>query len=203
MKNISQLILLSMILIGLVACSSSEDKAQTRLTEIEQQITLGQATNAEENYRQLISDYPETRGALKAQEQLELLLQKKQKIEMQQAYEAIKSIPRVVSGYKSIYRQWPQSIKELDDGDYFFDSSYMAETIPQGFKAYLALTADENGFILWSLPDDSPASYRLTDNGGKVIRGEKQTLLAEINNNYRIEAQQGGLIILLPKTAVQ
>ena len=66
MKNISQLILLSMILIGLVACSSSEDKAQTRLTEIEQQITLGQATNAEENYRQLISDYPETRGALKS-----------------------------------------------------------------------------------------------------------------------------------------
>lgn len=201
MKNTFLLIIISTLLIGLIACSSSEDKAQIRFNEIEQQGQAGQTAETQANYRQLIRDYPATKGAIKAQQRLSLLLEKKLATEMQQAYVAIKSIPRIISGYKSVYRHWPQSIKDFDDGDYFFDSSYMLETIPQGFTAYLALTADEGGFILWSLPEGSDSSYRMTDNGKKVLREQKATLLAEIDRNYRIEADHGALIVLLPKTA--
>ena len=199
MKDWLRLIVIATLTFGLIACSSSEEKAQTKFSEINQQEQAEPNPETESKYRQLIADFPGTRGALNAQEQLAQLHQKKSSAEKHHAYEAIKSIPRVVQGYKSFYRHWPQSMLDFDNGDYFFDSNYLVESVAKGFTAYLALTADRSGFQLWSLPESSAYSYRLTEDGKNVIETEKAQMLAEIEKNYQVEAQKGALVFLVPK----
>ncbi len=131
-------------------------------------------------------------------EQTSIRLQQKSRDEKLHAYDAMKSLPRVVQGYKSVYRHWPQSIRDFDNGDYFFDSDYMAESINKGFIVYLALTANDPGYKLWSLPERSEYGYQLAENGRNLAKSNKAQLLAEIERDYHIEAQKGALIFLLP-----
>jgi hypothetical protein len=131
-------------------------------------------------------------------EQTNELATKNPAAEKLNAYDAVKSLPRVVQGYKSIYRHWPRSIRDFDNGDYFFDSDYMAESINNGFIVYLALTENDPGFELWSLPERSEYGYQLAENGRNLAKSNKAQLLAEIERDYRIEAQKGALIFLLP-----
>ena len=199
MKDWLRLIVIAILTFGLFACSSSEEKAQTKFSEINQQEQAEPNTETESKYRQLIADFPGTRAALNAQEQLAQLHQQKSSAEKQHAYAAIKSIPRVVQGYKSFYHHWPQSMLDFDNGDYFFDSNYLVESVAKGFTAYLALTDADPGFRLWSLPESSAYSYRLTEDGKNLIETEKNQMLAEIEENYQVEAQKGALVFLVPK----
>jgi hypothetical protein len=116
-----------------------------------------------------------------------------------QAYEAVKTIPRVLQGYKSIYHHWPRSIKDFDNGEFFFDSGYLADSISKGFTVYLALTDDVSGFKIWSFPERSKSAYQLAADGVSLIETDAAEMRSELDSGYRIEAQKGELFFLLAK----
>ncbi len=125
--------------------------------------------------------------------------QESSQTDKQEAFEAIKSLPRVVQGYKAFYRHWPQSLQDFDNGEYFFDSDYMAESVTEGFTVYLALTKDAAGFKLWVLPEHSTLGYHLTEDGKNLNEIKADLLLAEIDSHYLKVVQKGKLIFLTVK----
>ena len=203
MKKIFRLLIITVITLNLVACGNREDKAQNQFEEIHKQEQTSSLENSEKQYQQLITEYPGTKGALKAEEQVEYLLQRRTIEQKQHAYDAIKSIPRVVFGFKSFNHCWPKSVADFDNNDFFFDSNYMADSVPTGYTAYLALTNEKPGYKVWSLSEQTDQSYRLHNNGKKVIETQKTQMMAEIEANYQIETQKGSLIFMVPKTVIQ
>ena len=125
--------------------------------------------------------------------------QESSKAEKLEAFEAIKSLPRVVQGYKAFYRHWPQSMQDFDNGEYFFDSDYMAESVTKGFTAYLALTNDPTGYKLWVLPERSSLGYQLSEDGRNLNEINADLLRSEINRNDFKQVQKGQLIFLTAK----
>lgn len=198
MKSTFQLLVVVLLSVCLLACSSSEEKAESIFAEIEQNST--QSDSAEVKYQQLITDYPDTEAAQKAEQQLELILEQRARTEKKEVFKAVESISRVVTGYKSLFQTWPDSIKDFDNGDYFFDSAYMAESVSEGVQVYLALTADETGYRLWALPEAKTSSYRLAGNGLKLVETDRAEVLDNIAANYTTEIQKGALTFLTPKT---
>ncbi|HEY5672532.1 MAG TPA: hypothetical protein VIR78_02385 [Malonomonas sp.] len=126
-------------------------------------------------------------------------IQQKTIAEKQLAFAAIKSLPRVIEGYKSFYRRWPQSMQDFDNGEYFFDTDYQAESIAKGFTVYLALTNDETGYKLWVLPENAKSGYLLTEDGKSLTELSTELLLSQIDSSYRQEAKKGALIFLTTK----
>lgn len=188
----------SLLVASLLACSSNEDQAQAKYAAALQLEQAGDMA-AEDLYRQLLAEYPATSAAEQAQVRLTGLVKNRQKALQQDAFASLTSVQRVVEGYRSVAHRWPNSIKDLDGNDYFFDSDYMSASVSEGFTVYLALTG-EAGYRLWSLPNGSSVAFRLDDKGRTLIGVDRAETLAELAAGYSVEAEKGALIFLVPRT---
>lgn len=197
-KHLAYALLAVALITVLGACSSSEEKAQLKYDEAAR-IEQSSTSDAEVLYRQVLADYPATPAAQLAQAQLTALQEKRQLTIKQAAFAALDSVQKVVEGYRSMAHRWPQSIKDFDEGDYFFDSAYMAESVSNGFTVYLALVG-EAGYRLWSLPNEGDAAFRLDDKGRALVGVDRAELLVDISSAYRVEAEKGALVFLVPRS---
>lgn len=195
-------LIIGLLVAGLLACSSSEDKAQASFAQASAAEQSGKLAEAEAQYRQLLSEFPETPAAQQAREQLaglERLRQIQQQTERQAASAAVKSIRRVVESYHSVYHQWPKSIKDFDDGKYLFDSDYMAESVSEGFNVYLALGGEGAGYRLWNFPVAAEYGFLQNGEGKTPVEVKRGEALAEIEAEYLVEAKKGTVTFLQPR----
>lgn len=202
LRRLFSYLLILTLCAGLWACSSSEDKAQARFDQANAVEQSGKLAEAEAQYRQLLSEFPKTPAAGQARKQLarlEKLRQEQRQTERQAASTAVKSIRRVVESYHSVYHLWPKSIKDFDEGDYLFDSDYMAESVSDGFHVYLALGGEGAGYQLWNFPVAAENGYLQNGEGEAPVVVSRGEALAEIEAEYLVEAKKGALIFLQPK----
>lgn len=55
----------------------------------------------------------------------------------------------VLSGYRAYRGQAPEKLTDLDQGDYMFDSQYLADIVPTDSLLYLELTPELDSARLW------------------------------------------------------
>ena len=55
----------------------------------------------------------------------------------------------VLDGYQAFSGKLPATLKDLDSGDYMFDSAYLAEILPEGADVYLVLSAEKSTTRIW------------------------------------------------------
>jgi len=66
-----------------------------------------------------------------------------------QAGKIFDRVNSVLSGYQAYRGQAPQKLTDLDQGDYMFDSQYLADMVPDGSQLYLELSPELASSRLW------------------------------------------------------
>ncbi|RMH95210.1 MAG: hypothetical protein D6681_13270 [Calditrichaeota bacterium] len=155
MRGVTVTLIAALLLVALAACSNPEDEAGVRFNEARQAQRAGRPDRALTLFRQILADYPHTHVADTVRSELPELQRRVAEHEKElrrKARQAITSIIRVMDGYRSLYGHPPKAVDELDNSNYFFDSSYMAESVPENFQVFLALGAQGNEYLVWSFP---------------------------------------------------
>lgn len=185
------------LLVSVFVGCSREDKAQRQFDEAYRLEQGGSVADAELSYRQLLTQYPDTPAARKAEQRLAQLLKQRQLAIIQSGFAALDSVHKVVLGYRSMFNRWPKSSQDFDTGEYFFDSDYMAESVPEGYRVSLVLTDNADGYRLWSFPAEGDVGFQLTATGRSVVEVNKAETLAAIEADYQLETQKGALSIFI------
>ncbi len=196
MKTITRwgicLVMLCAVVIS--GCSSPEEKAQAeyqRIVAIEKSGDLDQAMSL---YEALAKKYPETpagRLASKARVRVVALKQTQQLLAMQKHAERLRM---VLTGYQAMYGRFPASVHDLDNGEYFFDSQYLAEAVPADGKIYMLL-AGKGGTQFWLLQKGFDSGY-LAGMEGRLQPMEPGKVEAVVAADYRVKETIGNLVIL-------
>lgn len=183
-----------LLAVGLSGCSSPEEKAQA---DYQQAVTIEKAGDLDQAlslYETLAKKYPETKAgrlASKARVRIVALKQTRQHLVMEKHAERLRM---VLSGYQSMYGRFPASVHDLDQGEYFFDSKYLAETVPADGKIYLLL-AGKDGTRFWLLQQGVDSGYVAGMEGTMqpLAPAELEKVVAE---NYRVIENIGNLVIV-------
>jgi hypothetical protein len=98
----------------------------------------------------------------------------------------------VLSGYRAYRGQAPGKLADLDQGDYMFDSQYLADIVPADSLLYLELTPELDGTRLWleTSGEARVASRYLT---GTQIETLDKTELQKIKSSWQTLASVGRL----------
>lgn len=187
-------LLLSLVLSG---CSSSEEKAQAEYQRIEAIEKAGDLDQALALYDALVKKYPDTKaGRLAGKARVRVLTLKKSQryLAMQKHVERLRM---ALAGYESMYGRFPSRVQDLDDGSYFFDSQYLAETVPADGKIYILLAGGE-GTRFWLTQQGDDAGYEAGMQGRLQIVSPAE-VDAQIDKEYRLVEDMGNLIIVAPK----
>ena len=192
------IVLLGCVVVGLLVYPSTKEKS---LSAYEEAVAIERTADSERAmtlYDKIIADYPGTEGAALAE---------KGKLRIDDAREqALKKAMRdqvarlllALNGYQSMFGKFPASISDLDDGEYFFDSDYLSEMIPQPYTTYLALSADDPPRI-WPLHADKDSVYASIDQEGTLQQMSKSDALQEIEAGYTEVARKGQMVFLQSK----
>ncbi|PLX80250.1 MAG: hypothetical protein C0616_08695 [Desulfuromonas sp.] len=180
------------ITIYFVAHSYRESTALTRLHEAESGIRGGDFHAAREQLREIVSHYGETEAAPKAAEHLEAL---QVRMELVEARKALESLQRVMDGYQAMFGIYPASVAELDSGEYFFDSLYLAETLPEDYQVYLALLGQQ-GYQGFAIKQGGAFGFSLGSGRDGLVRQQKTELLTTIDREYVEVDRQSQLVFL-------
>jgi len=194
LKNYALGLILLLAVVSMTACSSTEDKAQTGYSQAVQVEKSGDLVKAESLYRQIVADFPATSGATRANERLVAIEQRRVAEQRTRSLTALSSVRRVIEGYEGMFDRFPASIEELDGGDYFFDSGYLAESVPENYEVYLALGIDPEGYRLWSFPQAAVSGYLLNGKNGqpqKIVKTQ-----AGLDSDYQQVLRKGRLTVL-------
>lgn len=197
-KDISIFIVLT-LLVGLTGCSNSEEKAKEKFDAAYRTEQAGRIDNAKTFNQGLLDNSPGTTPAQQAHEQLAKIQKKNEGVLRQAVHAETESIRNVVEAYHSVYRRWPQSIKDFDDGEYLFDSDYMSESLGDNFSIYLAMSSQGSGYRFWSFPQEEKIAFRYESDRRTHTTVPKEDALAEIENSYSVEERKGSLTFLIPR----
>ena len=104
---------------------------------------------------------------------------------------------KVIDGYKAMFNRMPKKARDFDNATFFFDTDYMAETVPSGATVYLAL-GHGGAYRLWSFPGEGADGYLLDGKTGAFDKVARATAMEEISVQYIEEKRKGGLIFLQP-----
>jgi len=155
MRVVGCVAIAGLVLLAVVGCSNPEDKAAPYLQKAEQAEKSGQTEMALELYRRVVSAYPRTTAAEQARSKiprLQKFLAVRKDRELAAARKILDRIRRIVDGYRAMYHRFPKSVADIDDGQFFFDSGYMADAVPEGYLVFLALGETPGGFRVWAFP---------------------------------------------------
>jgi hypothetical protein len=207
---LSKFLLLCILCLALTACGRTEKKAQLLFDQAAQTEQAGDSTGAITQYQQLLSTYPKSKAAEQAQAaiarlQAQIEAEKQAALAAEAArtfknlsYKAIDSIVKVIDGYKAMFNRLPRKSKDFDNSMFFFDRTYLAETVPADFTVYLALnTAD--AYRLYSLKGEGDDCYRLEGKGQVFTKLGRSEALQEIAMQFVEEGRLGRLVFLKGK----
>lgn len=192
------IILVVFVVAGLMLYTGPEEKSEMAY---KQALAVERTTGGDQAvilYDQIIADYPDTEGAaLAAKGKVRIVSQRDQalKKEMQ---DQIGRILLVLNGYQSMMGRLPASIADLDEGEYFFDSDYLAEVVPEGYTTYLVLSADAPPRI-WPISADKEDVFVSIDRNGSLQKMSKVDALQEITDAYTEVTKKGQMVFLQVK----
>lgn len=182
-----------LVVVGyLVTTSYRENVALTQLQAAESSMRGGDNVRASEQLEVIVLHYGETKASLKAADHLQTL---QDRIELAEARKAVESLQRVMDGYQAMFGIYPASVADLDSGEYFFDSGYLAETLPDNYEVYLALLG-QDGYQGFAIKQDGDFGFLLSSGSEKVVRQERTELLAMIERGY-VEAERQRQLVFL------
>ena len=192
------IVLVVFVVAGLMLYTGPEEKAQTAYDKafiVEKGADGDQAMTL---YNQIIADYPDTEAAaLAAKGKVRIVSQRDQALK-KAMQDQIGRILLVLNGYQSMMGRLPASIADLDEGDYFFDSDYLAEVVPEGYTTYLVLSADAPPRI-WPISADKEDVFVSIDRNGSLQKMSKVDALQEIADGYTEVTKKGQMVFLQVK----
>lgn len=205
-----KILLIVVFSLSLLACGRTEKKAQVLFDQGAQIEQSGDRNAAISQYQQILSTYPKSKAAELAQAAI-VRLQAQIEVEKQaalaaeaartfkdQSYKAIDSIVKVIDGYRAMFNRMPRKSKDFDNPMFFFDRTYLSETVPADFTVYLVLnTADD--YLLYSLKGEGDDCYRLQGKGQVFTKIGRSDVLQEIAMQFVEESRLGRLVFLQPK----
>lgn len=198
-----KIIVFCLLFLAIAACGQSEKKAQAIFDQAVQAEQRGALADAVVHYQQVLAEFPKTNVAGQAllalqqiKERQEAERKKEQEREFRKAsYQAVDSIVKVIDGYKAMFNRPPHKARDFDDDTFFFDTAYMAETVPPGYTVYLAL--GRNGaYRLWSFPGGDADVYVLDAKTGAFDKVGRGQAMEEITARFVEEKRKGGLVFL-------
>lgn len=200
-----QLLLLVSLCLTLLACGQSEKKAQGLYDQAAQLEQSGDRPGAVAQFQLLLTTYPKSQVAPQAQAAL-ARLQQALEAERQAAlartvkeasYQAVDSIVKVIDGYKAMFNRLPRKARDFDNAAFFFDTAYMAGTVPAGYTVYLALGGG-GAYRIWSLKGEGDAGFVLDGKTGFFTEVARAQALEEMATRHVEEKRSGGLVFLQP-----
>lgn len=191
------IVLVGCVVVGLLIYPSSKEKS---LTAYEEAAAVERSADTEQAmalYNRIISDYPETEGAVLAEKGKMRIFEAREQELKKEMQDQVGRILLVLNGYQSMFGKLPESTSDLDDGKYFFDSDYLAEVVPEGYTTYLALS--DTSPRIWPVRADKDTVYASTDKNGSLQGMSKSDALQQIEAGYAETARKGEMVFLQAK----
>lgn len=195
MQRILIYFVIMLICAGLSACGQREESAREPSGQAKAVATSPDPADGADPQRPPAEEISSARAA----EQPQAETRRQRKAQQKAALAAVESIQNVVESYQLVYHRWPQSIRDIDDGDYLFDSDYMADSVAAGYEVYLAWTVGETGYRLWIFPEGEDFGFLQAGKGQALVGLSRERAMAEIEEVYAVEQAKGGLTFLLPR----
>lgn len=191
------LVVLGMAGMVLNGCSNPEEKAAK--DRLEQALALEQQKNLPEARKllgELARKYPQTKAAGQGVAAQQRIIQQMDSIQRELS-KTLESMVLVLAGYQSVTGKPLTDLGELDSGAYMFDSSYLAEAVPEGVEAYILLKKD-GGFHLWAYRAEYKMGMQRDSirRGGKPFAGEE--MVQKLRSDYTTQKVAGKLNVLSP-----
>lgn len=181
----------------LVGCSDFDEmKGNRMLLQVENLMEQGHELQAEKALADLIKKYPATQAGKKASKRLAQLVRQREIRQREPFAKVLDSYQQVLNGYFSMYAEYPRSIARLDESDYFFDSTYLEEITPEGYRVYLWLESNGNGYQVWCVTDNLQRGYSIKPRSQQVEPFDRDETLAGIAERFQSVASGRKLIAL-------
>ncbi|ALC15420.1 hypothetical protein DSOUD_0632 [Desulfuromonas soudanensis] len=166
------------VLLLLLAACSSEPKAVKALEQAEAVAAAGNLAGAIPLYEAVVADYPKSKAAVKAETGLRAirLTLAREKGELT---EALGSVRDVLEGFASMYGDYPKSLADLDNGEYFFDGSYLAGVVPGDARVYL-LFAEAPPYRVWAFKNGREEGLSLDASAAETRSAVRSEALAAL-----------------------
>ena len=198
-KSFSEIIMvmLAAIALSLAGCGDSDEtKGERLLGQAEVLMQQNNELQAEQVLNDLIAKYPETKSAEVANKHLKRIQQQRELRENAGLVKIIDSYQKVFDGYYALYAEYPRSVAALDQSDYFFDSAYLREITPEGYKTYLKLKSDGSDYRVWCVALEQGRGIAVEAQDRKLIPFEYAETLEKIKADFQAVAWDDKLVAL-------
>lgn len=196
--SICLVMVLSLLLAG---CSDFDEmKSKRQLSKVESLLQEGKEAQAEEAINVLIARYPGTQSADDARRHLHRLRVQRDLRERQVFGKILDSYQQVLNGYRALYDKFPPSLAALDASGYFFDSAYLEEITPDGYRVYLFLQEDGSGYRAWCVAKEGAKGYAIDAQARSITPFAREDILKKIKARFQEIDWTGKLVALQPRS---
>lgn len=190
-------LLAGFVLLCLGGCSDFEEmKGQRMMLQVEALMEQGAEKQAEEKLTELIALYPGSQAGKRAVRQLAIVQRNREQRELREFTKILDSYQQVLKGYRALYAEYPSSLSVLDESDYFFDSVYLDDITPAGYRVYLWLNVDGSGYRVWCVADDNERGYTVGTAQNHLVTFERDNALQKIKSGFQAVAVSEKLTLL-------
>jgi len=194
---ILSVLVVSMLL--LAGCSDFDEmKSQRQLMQAETLMQQGQEDEAVQVLTNLLARYSSTQASDVARRHLLRIKKQRERREMMAFAKVLDSYQQVLNGYKSLYAEYPHSVDVLDESGYFFDSLYLADVTPEGYRVYLWLKDDGSGFKAWSTFEGKERGYVVSSESRVLTPFDRDVTLDGLKARFSAASWDSRLVILQP-----
>jgi hypothetical protein len=178
-------------------CSDFDEmKSQRQLIQAERLLEQGDELNAEQALSELIAKYPNTQAGDVAIKHLSRIVKQRERRERMAFAKILDSYRQVLDGYRALYAEYPKSASDLDQSDYFFDTSYLDQVTPEGYQVFLWLKSDGSGYRVWCIAPDKERGYAVEALNRNLEPFNRDEMLDTINMRYQSVELSGKLVAL-------
>lgn len=193
----SVLVVLAACTLLLGGCSDFDEmKGKRLLSQAQSLIQQGDESQAEQVLADLVARYPETQSGMTASRLISQINQQRTLREREVFAKILASYQQVLSGFHTLYAEYPRSLSALDQSDYFFNSAYLEEILPDGYQAYLWLKSDGSGYRIWCVARDNERGYATESKSLKLVPFERDEILNKIAIRFQSNAWESKLVAL-------
>ncbi len=192
-------LLIVVCFLAITGCSDFDEmKSQRALIEANKLIEQGEEFKAEEALEELVATYPHTQASEIAAKHLFRIKKQREFRERKEFAKILDSYQQVLNGYHALYAEYPRSLEMLDQGDYFFDTSYLVEITPAGYQVYLWLKQDGTGYGVWCVAEDKTRGYAVESSGRGLFPFERDAMVSLLKSDFQASSWNGKLVALQP-----
>jgi hypothetical protein len=195
------MVLFAVVTLLLGGCGDSDEtKAKHLLTQAETLMQQNNQLQSEQILNDLVATYPKTPPGQTARMHLQRI-QKERELQESRGVlvKILASYQQVIDGYYALYAEYPRSFAALDQSDYFFDSTYLEEVTPDGYKVYLWLNSDGSSYRVWCVAQKPGFGLAVETQNRKPIPFAHDDTLEKIKASFQAVAWDDKLVALQDK----